>query len=315
MFPEVTSGFVSAHSPCWLINSQGKLSCRPVRNSPRNCFLRWHKESLGQTAPVDSENVKENWVADHSEIITETVYRDDRRNHQRAQHLLTQKMSRKTESLTTQKSSWKLFPEITEGILSAHSTCWLRKCQGKLSRWPLRNRHGNCFQRLQKESSARTAPVDKEKFKENWVADHSEIAPETVSRDYRRNPQRAQHLLTKKTSRKTESLTTQKLSRKLFTEMTEGILSAHTTCWLRKCQGKLSPWPLRNRHVNCFQRWQKESSARTTPADSENVKENWVADHSDIVTETVSRDDRRNPQRAQHLLTQKMSRKTESLTT
>jgi hypothetical protein len=76
-----------------------------------------------QTAPVDSENVKENRVADHSEIINEIVSRDDTRNPQRAQHLLTKKTSRKTESLTNQKSSRKLFPEMTEGILSAHSTC------------------------------------------------------------------------------------------------------------------------------------------------------------------------------------------------
>jgi hypothetical protein len=44
-------------------------------------------ESSVHTTPVDSENVKENCVADHPEIITEIVYRDD------------------------------------EGILSAHSTC------------------------------------------------------------------------------------------------------------------------------------------------------------------------------------------------
>jgi len=163
---------------------------------------------LSAHALVDSENVKENWVDDHLYIITETVSRDYRRNPQRAQHLLTQKTSRKNESLTTQKSSCKLFPQMIERILSAQSTCWLRKFQGKLSRWPLRNCHENCFQRSQKESSARTAPVDSENVKENWVADHSKIVMETVSRDYKRNPQRAHHLLTQKMSRKTESLTT-----------------------------------------------------------------------------------------------------------
>jgi hypothetical protein len=80
-------------------------------------------ESSAQTAPVDSETIKKNRVAAHSEIITQTVSRDDTRNPQRTQHLLTQKMSRKNESLTTQKSSRKLFPEMTQGILSAHSTC------------------------------------------------------------------------------------------------------------------------------------------------------------------------------------------------
>jgi hypothetical protein len=180
---------------------------------------------------------------------------------------------------------------MTEGILSVHNTCWLRKYQGKLSRWPLRNHHENCFQRSQKESSARTAHVDSENVKENWVADHWEIVTETVSRDHRRNPQRVQHLLTQKTSRKTESLTNQKSSRKLFPEMTEGILSSHNTCWLRKSrkkiellttqkssrklfpemtegilrshntcwqrkrQGKLSRWPLKNSPRNCCHRW------------------------------------------------------------
>ena len=166
---------------------------------------------------------------------------------------------------------------MTEGILSAHSTCWLRKCQGKLSSWPLRNHHGKFLQRWQKESSAPTTPVDSETIKKNRVAALSEIitenvsrgdqrirqrtqpllthkqsrktespssqklAPETVSCDDTRNPQCKQHLLTQKMSRKTESLTTQKSSPKLFSEITQGILNAHSTCWLRKSQGKLSP--------------------------------------------------------------------------
>ena len=40
LLSQVTNGFVSPHSPCVLINSQGKLSRSPLRNSPRNCFQR-----------------------------------------------------------------------------------------------------------------------------------------------------------------------------------------------------------------------------------------------------------------------------------
>jgi hypothetical protein len=79
--------------------------------------------SSAHATPVDSETIKKNRVGALSEILTENVSRDDRRNPQRAQNLLTQKMSRKTESLTTEKSSRKLFPEMTEGILRSHSTC------------------------------------------------------------------------------------------------------------------------------------------------------------------------------------------------
>ena len=67
MFPEVTRGFFSAHSSYRLINSQGKLSRRPVRNSPRAAFTG------------------DEWI------------------RQPTLPLLTHKQSRKTESLTTQK--------------------------------------------------------------------------------------------------------------------------------------------------------------------------------------------------------------------
>jgi hypothetical protein len=80
-------------------------------------------ESSAHTAPVHSETIKKNRVAALSEIITENVSRGDHWIRQRTQPLLTHKQSRKTETLTTEKSSQKLFPEMTEGILSSHSTC------------------------------------------------------------------------------------------------------------------------------------------------------------------------------------------------
>jgi len=80
-------------------------------------------ESSAHTAPVDSETIKKNRVVALSEIITENVSSGDQWIRQRTQDLLNHKQSRKNESLTTQKSSRKLFPEMTEGILSAHSTC------------------------------------------------------------------------------------------------------------------------------------------------------------------------------------------------
>jgi acyl-CoA synthetase (AMP-forming)/AMP-acid ligase II len=40
LLSQVTNGFVSPHSPCVLINSQGKLSRCPLRNSPRKYFQR-----------------------------------------------------------------------------------------------------------------------------------------------------------------------------------------------------------------------------------------------------------------------------------
>ena len=72
------------------------------------------------TAPVDSETVKENQVAGLLEIIIKNVLRADAWIHQRTLPLLTQKESRKTESLPTQKSSLKMFPQLTHGFISTH---------------------------------------------------------------------------------------------------------------------------------------------------------------------------------------------------
>ena len=63
----------------------------------------WRMDSSDHTAPVDSQIVKENWVAAHSEIAPETTFRGDAWIGQPTQPLLTQNESRKTKSLPTQK--------------------------------------------------------------------------------------------------------------------------------------------------------------------------------------------------------------------
>jgi hypothetical protein len=74
---QVTCGFVSAPIPCWLRNSQWKLSHSRLRNHHRNQFQRWRVNSLAPAAPVDSEIVNENWVVADSAIITETPFKGD----------------------------------------------------------------------------------------------------------------------------------------------------------------------------------------------------------------------------------------------
>jgi len=179
-----------------------------------------------------------------SEIITKTTFRCDDWIHQPTQPLLTHKQSRKTELLPTQKSSPKLFQELTHGFISAHSPCWLRKKQGKRSHYPLKNSPRNFFHRWQIDSSAHTAPVDIERIKENWIVAHSEIISET------------------------------------FLELTHGFVSQHSPCWLINSEGKLSCCPLRNHHRNYFKSWPMDLSVPTAPIDSERDKENWVATNS-----------------------------------
>jgi hypothetical protein len=60
-------------------------------------------DSSAHTAPVDSERVKENWVAAYSEIAPENAFKGDEWIRQPTQPLLTHKQSRKTKSLPTQK--------------------------------------------------------------------------------------------------------------------------------------------------------------------------------------------------------------------
>jgi hypothetical protein len=76
--------------PFLLRNSQWRLSRCRLRKSHRNCFHRLRMDSSTHIIPVDSEIVKENWVAADSEIITEIGSRADAWIHQRSQTLLTQ---------------------------------------------------------------------------------------------------------------------------------------------------------------------------------------------------------------------------------
>jgi hypothetical protein len=80
------------------------------------------------------------------------------------------------------------------------------------------------------DSSAHAAPVDSETVKESCVVTHSQIITETFSRADAWIPQRTLPLLTQKESRKTELPPTQKLSPKLFPELTHGFVSAHSRC-------------------------------------------------------------------------------------
>jgi hypothetical protein len=131
-------------------------------------------DSSAHTAPVDSETVKEDSVTGLPEIVTKNVSRADAWIHQRTLPLFTQKESRKTESLPTQKSSLKMFPQLTHGFISAQ--------------YPL----------TQKESrTTKSLP-------------HIEIALESAFTGHEWIRQPTQHLLTHKQSRKTESLSTHK---------------------------------------------------------------------------------------------------------
>jgi hypothetical protein len=138
-------------------------------------------DSSTRTAPIDSEILKENWVARDSVIITETGFRAYTWIHQHTQPLLIMKLSMKMESLVTHISSPRLFAELTHGFVSAHSPCWLWNSQWKLSRYPFRNHHRNCFRRWCMDSSTHAALVDLEIFMKNWVSAASEIVTETAS--------------------------------------------------------------------------------------------------------------------------------------
>jgi hypothetical protein len=176
------------------------------------------------------------------------------------------------------------------GFVSAHNHCWLRNCQGNLCRWPLRNRHQNCFHSWLMDSSAHTASVDSQIDKENWVYADAKIVNQTTSMAdaWICLPT---HRLTQKESRKTESLLTQKSSPKLLPEMTHEFVSAHSPCWLRNSLGKLRHCRLRNRYRNWFQSWRMDSSSHTAHVDSQIVKEKKVAADSEIVTEIASTGD------------------------
>jgi hypothetical protein len=70
-----------------------------------------HSEVLA--TPVDSGKVNENLVGAAWEIVNESSSKGDAWICQRLQPLSTQKKSRKTEFLPTQKSSTKLLAQVT----------------------------------------------------------------------------------------------------------------------------------------------------------------------------------------------------------
>ena len=283
--------FVSDHRPYWLRNSQRKLSRSRLRNHHRNTFQRWPVDSEALAAYVDSEKVKETTTKGDTWIL------------QRAQALLNQKLSTKTKSVPTGKSSTKPLSKVTRGFGRARSPCWLRKSQWKQSRCRLGNHHRNTFQRWRVDSEALAAPVDSEKVNE------------TTSKGDVWIRQRAQPLLTEKQSMKTEPLPTPKSSPKSIPKVTRGFLSAHSPCWLRNSQQKLSCCSFIYHHRNSFQKTHVDSEALTAPVDIEIVNKNWVVADSEIITETPFKGDTWIRESSQPLLTQKKSTKTESVPT
>jgi hypothetical protein len=87
LFSHVTNGFISPHSPCSLINSQG------------------------------------NRLVAHSDIAPETAFTGGEWIRQPQQSLVTHKQSGKTKSLPTQKEPSKLFSHVPNGFVSPHSPC------------------------------------------------------------------------------------------------------------------------------------------------------------------------------------------------
>jgi hypothetical protein len=182
VFPRVTHGFQSTNSSCGLrnhqrsanrscglINHQWKPSLSYIRNHKQNWFHGWCMDLTAQTAPMGSRNVKENWDAIESEIVTETVWTADAWSRQHKQ------------LLWAQKSSTKLNPWLTHGFDSANSSCGLKKRQRKLRRYRVRNYHRNFLHSWRLEYTAQTAPVGSEIIIENWDVVVSEIITETDS--------------------------------------------------------------------------------------------------------------------------------------
>jgi len=124
LLSQVTNGFLSPRCLYGLLHIQGKLSRCPLRNRP------------------------------------ECAFSGDEGIRQPTQPLWTHKQSRKSESMRTQKETPKLLSQVTNGFVSPRCLYGLLNIQGKLSRYPLRNRPRNCFHRLRMDSSAHTAAVD-----------------------------------------------------------------------------------------------------------------------------------------------------------
>jgi hypothetical protein len=104
---------------------QRKQPCG-LRNHQRNRFHRWRMDSTALTTPVDSEIITDNWVVADSKIINQTASTVEEWIRHRKEPLWAQKLSTKSESLPTQKSSMKLLPQVTHGFDSANIPCGLR---------------------------------------------------------------------------------------------------------------------------------------------------------------------------------------------
>ena len=90
-------------------------------------------DSSTSSSPVDLETVNENWDIDISEIINKTDSEGDAWIFQRQQPLLTKKLSTKTSSMPTQKSSPKNLSKVARGFVSTPNLWWLKNCLWKLS--------------------------------------------------------------------------------------------------------------------------------------------------------------------------------------
>ena len=157
----------------------------------------------------------------------------------------------KRESLTTQKPSMRLPPQVKPGFFRAHSPCWseiiienwvpadlkpstivlpqltrgfviaqspywLGYRKRKLSSCRLRNHKWQCFPRWCLDSSAHTVPLDSKITTEKWVTHDS------------------------------------KSSLKLLPQLTLGFFNEHSPCWLPNRNHKLSRWRLRNQYRDCL---------------------------------------------------------------
>jgi hypothetical protein len=171
----------------------------------------------------------------------------------------------------------KLLPWVTHGFDSVKSPCRIINHQRKQSRCLLRNNQQNCFHKWRMDSTTQRAPFD------------SEIINETATKGDAWIRQRKQPLWTQKTTMKTKSLPTQKLSTKLLPRGTHGFNSRNSPCGLRNHQRKLLPrvthgfdsanspcglinnqWKpsrcrLRNPQRNCFHGWRMNSTTQKTP--------------------------------------------------
>jgi hypothetical protein len=274
--------------PTWLGNCHQKISRSLLWNRHRHCFPSWHSVLSVHTVPVKSVIVTENWVAEDSEIITETPFTADPWIALRTQSRLTRKSTSKTESLMRLKSSPKMLPQLMLGFVYVHCPCWLSNHHRILSSWRLRNNQRVCLQCWRVDSSAQIYPVDCEIASQNLVAAESETINETASTGEAWIRPRTQSLLIENHQWVAH---VSKSSPKLLPQLTLGFISAHSPCWLGNRHHQLSRWRLRNHHRNCLHYWRLDWSVHTVPVESEIDTENWVAHASEIFSKTASPDE------------------------